>query len=343
LDEKGTDKEIQKLIEFLRGSRRSIIYQELRYKINKASQSSKHKLEEMEDLLEKLEASLAVPIFYKKKLVGILILGKKLSGDTFHQRDIELLETFSHQAGVAIENAKLYEEIKSYSKHLEDKVEKRTEELKKLYDAQSKFLANISHELQTPLAIIKGNIKLKALDVIDKATDRASRLVRDLLILAKADFGQQQLSMESVNLNHLIKEVYEQSKILAKDKKINFLLKEKDKLVVLGDRVKLKELFLNLISNAIKYTSSGGKIETILSRDAEKARIEISDTGCGIPKKDLPHIFERFYRVKSKKVLDNEGTGLGLAICKWIVRAHNGTIIAKSDLGKGSRFIVKIK
>ena len=304
-----------------------------------------------------------VPVVSKGRISGILFLGEKISKDAFVKKDIELLNIFSHQAGIAFENARLYEEVKDYSEHLEKKVEGRTKELKKLYDTQSRFLMDISHELQTPISVVKGNLDLLYKRIISKKEDapckkhvsvlktvnrtlsKMSQLINNLLYLARTDFKQEKVKKEPVNLKELLMEVYEDCKVLGLDKDIDCCsdFRPKEDVWVLADPEKLKELFLNLIGNALKNTSCGGEIEIILhKKDEDRVEIVVCDTGCGISKEDLPHIFERFYRSKNKKISNPEGVGLGLAICKQIVSLCGGTIVAESNPGEGAKFIVNL-
>ncbi len=341
---------------FLMGEKKSVVYEELEYEIKNSRDAGRGiRLDAARNVLRETGVYLALPIFSQEKLIGIFLFGKKLSGEPFFKRDIELLETFSHQAGIALENAKLYEVVKEYKDDLEKKVEDRTDELKRLYGAQSRFMADISHELQTPLAIAKGNLSLvsasiskkdsrsaKIIDIVNQAINGASRLIHNLLILARADFRHQELNKATVDLSGLIKDIHEESYILAKDKKIKFSVAAEEGVIIFGDMEKLRELFLNSISNAIKYTPPGGNIAAKLTRDRGGARIEVADSGLGIAEKDLPHLFERFYRIKENNETGAAGTGLGLAICKLIAEAHGGGISVESRLGRGSKFIVTL-
>ncbi len=333
--------------------REIIVREELREKAQRAppGNEERKRCNLVGDLLRKSRGALLVPIFSKSTVTAFLMLGDKLSGDAFLQKDFELLNIFSHQAGVALENARLYGEVKEYSDQLEKKVDERTKELKHLYDAQSQFLSDISHELQTPLAVLEGNIGLiqkengkghpdsKAWETVDKTIGKMSHIIESLLSLARADSGEHVLEKNVVRLDQLLPEIYEDCQILAQNKNIGFHFQKDADATVLGSREKLKELFLNLVSNALKFTDAGGEIKIVLSKDAHKAKVTVSDTGCGIAEEDLPHIFERFYQSNDKKA---GGIGLGLAICKQIVQSHGGTITVRSQLGQGSQFIVSL-
>lgn len=219
------------------------------------------------------------------------------------------------------------------------------ERLDNFFQAQVRLSADVSHELRTPLTAIRGNVDLlrrgaannpeelsEALSIIDGELDRMSRIVADLLLLSQADAGLS-LRMEPVELDTIILDVYRRARVIAKD--INIQLGHEDQAVVYGDADRLKQLMLNLVTNAIKHTSPGGQVKLSLYREPEWVRVTVSDTGRGIAPAALSHIFERFYRVEND---GQKGTGLGLSIAQWIAQAHGGQITVESELGKGSTF-----
>jgi heavy metal sensor kinase len=223
------------------------------------------------------------------------------------------------------------------------------ERLENLFEAQRRFLADVSHELRTPLTAIQGNIDLirhigepdgDALDAVTAEVGRMTRMVRDLLLLAQAESGKLPLARDVVEVDTLLLEVFQQAKLLAQDR-IEVRLGEEDQVRVRGDRDRLKQVFLNLVSNAVEYTPAGGNVTLGLACVGEWARVTVSDTGPGIAKEDLPHIFERFYRIdRSRKRSALGGAGLGLSIAHWIVRSHDGHIEVASEVGKGTTFSV---
>ncbi len=224
---------------------------------------------------------------------------------------------------------------------------KTLERLESIFTSQQRFLADVSHELRTPLTVIKGNVGLmrrmdtvdeETLLSIDEETNRLTRLVGDLLLLAQAETGKLPLEKEKLELDGLLFEVMQEMLVLAGDK-VTLKLEEIDQIQVLGDRDKLKQVLLNLISNAIQYTPKDGEVVLGLSKVGKKARLKIRDTGPGIPAKDLPHIFERFYRAeKSRTRAKSAGFGLGLSIAYWIVTNHDGEISVDSKEGEGTSF-----
>jgi two-component system OmpR family sensor kinase len=223
------------------------------------------------------------------------------------------------------------------------------ERLERLFHARQRFLADVSHELRTPLTTVRGNVDLmrrmgeadpEILDVVQDELERMTRLVDDLLLLARADTGGLPLQREPIELDNVFLEVYRQVKSI--EHSVQVTLKEVDQVSVLGDYDRLKQLILNLVDNAIKYTPPGGLVMLSLSKENGTARIEVSDTGIGIPAEDLPRIFDRFYRVDKARSRSQGGSGLGLSIAKWIAQAHGGDIRVESTLGEGSTFIVTL-
>lgn len=221
------------------------------------------------------------------------------------------------------------------------------ERLESIFTSQQRFLADVSHELRTPLTVIKGNVDLmrrmntldeEILVSIDQESNRLTRLVGDLLLLAQAETGKLPLQQDCLELDSLLFEVLQEMHIFA-DGKVNLRLTEIDQIKILGDRDRLKQVLLNLISNAIQYTPKGGEVALSLAKVDKKARLIIRDTGPGIPAEDLPHIFERFYRTeKSRTRSKTSGFGLGLSIAYWIVHNHNGEINVDSTEGEGTSF-----
>ncbi|MCC7358787.1 MAG: HAMP domain-containing protein [Anaerolineales bacterium] len=222
------------------------------------------------------------------------------------------------------------------------------ERLERLFNAQRRFLADVSHELRTPLTTIRGNVDLlrrmggadpDSLDAIQSEAERMSRLVGDLLLLAQSDAGTLPLAHDPVELDTLLLEVLREAQVLASG--VQLTIGEIDQAVVIGDRDRLKQLLLNLVSNALKFTPEGGRVTLGLARAAGNwARLVVTDTGVGIPPSELPFIFERFYRVDKARTRSAGGAGLGLAIAQRIAHVHGGRIEAMSAEAGGSTFCV---
>jgi two-component system OmpR family sensor kinase len=223
------------------------------------------------------------------------------------------------------------------------------ERLEHIFSSQQRFLADVSHELRTPLTIIKGNVDLMrrmkqvdedSLDTIEDEADRLTRLVGNLLLEAQAESGKLPLYFVPLELDTLLLEVFKEMRVIARDR-VSIKLTEIDQILVNGDRDRLKQVLINLVSNAINYTPKGGEVFISLGRVGENARLIVRDTGQGIAAEDLPHIFERFYRAeKSRTRSRTSGFGLGLSIAHWIIEHHGGRIEVKSEENKGSTFCI---
>ena len=221
------------------------------------------------------------------------------------------------------------------------------ERVERLFRSQQRLLADVSHELRTPLTAIRGNVDLMrrmgevdwtSLDIIHDEIERMTRLVSDLLLLARADSGGMPLQAKVLELDNLFFEVYRQAQLLPKS--VELVVTAVDQVCVYGDPDRLKQLLLNLIDNSIKYTPAEGKVYLALAKADGWATVEISDTGVGIPPEDLPHIFDRFYRVDKARTRQQGGSGLGLSIAKSIAKAHGGEIHVRSVVGEGTTFTV---
>lgn len=221
--------------------------------------------------------------------------------------------------------------------------------LEELFTAQQRFLADVSHELRTPLTTIRGNVDLMrrmggaddvSLDDIEAELERMTRLVNDLLLLARADVGSLPVTTETVEMDTLLLDVYRQVKALRP--KVEVTLEEVDQVQVTGDSDRLKQLILNLVDNAVKYTPAGGQVFLSLHKDGGYAELTVRDTGIGIPEEDLPFIFDRFYRVDKARARAHGGSGLGLSIARWIVEVHKGTLTVDSQVGEGTTFTVRL-
>lgn len=220
------------------------------------------------------------------------------------------------------------------------------ERLERQFNAQRRFLADVSHELRTPLTAIRGNVELmqrigvadaESLQDIRSESERMTRLVGDLLVLAQADSGNLPLDRKPLDLDALLLEVCREVQVLAGN--VHVSVSEIDQARVIGDRDRLKQLVLNLVTNAIKYTPEGGRVTLGLSQVKNWARLTVTDTGVGIPADELPKIFDRFYRVDKARSRAMGGAGLGLSIAQRIAQMHSGRIEAASEgINKGTTF-----
>jgi signal transduction histidine kinase len=182
----------------------------------------------------------------------------------------------------------------------------------------------------------------KSLETISQESTYMSSVIGKLLFLARSDAGKEQLNFEDVDLKELVIGLSTNVEALAQDKGIKFIVDAKEDLIVNGDKVKLRQLFINILENAVRYTPGEGTISISLVRNDTNALAAIRDSGIGIPPEHLPHIFERFYRVDKARSRADGGVGLGMAIAKYIADSHGGKIEVESQVGKGTTFTVII-
>ncbi|MBN2645848.1 MAG: two-component sensor histidine kinase [Desulfuromonadaceae bacterium] len=218
------------------------------------------------------------------------------------------------------------------------------------------FSGDASHELRTPLTILRGETEVAlrwgktveefrdTLGSNMEEIDRMGRIIEDLLTLAKSESGELPLSIGYLSLSDLLQELYLQGRKLAEKKQIQVDLhhQEQGEIWIRGDDLRLRQLFLNLLTNAIRYTPDGGQVDIDVTCSENQAIVQIRDTGIGIAAEHLPHIFERFYRTDEARNRIDGGTGLGLAIVKWVTEAHQGTIHVQSTPGEGSTFEIRL-
>ncbi|NDJ60586.1 MAG: GAF domain-containing sensor histidine kinase [Chloroflexi bacterium] len=269
---------------------------------------------------------LAVPLRAHSKVIGVLEALNKHSGETFNDEDITTLTVLAGQAAIAIENSRLFQ--------------------------QSDFMAEMVHELRTPLAALKTSTNLllrpdlpveRRDDIIvtmQGETERLITMTNDFLDLARLESGRSRLDIRQFELTKLLHECAEVVAQQAKDRGIDIEINTDD-LTASGDRGKIKQVLLNLLTNGIKYNRENGKlfIRAYRSKRHEEpfAEIMVRDTGRGISKEDQQHMFQKFFRVAAT-ANSATGTGLGLAISKHIVEAHKGTIWLESEVEVGSAF-----
>jgi heavy metal sensor kinase len=218
----------------------------------------------------------------------------------------------------------------------------------------SQFTADASHELRTPIALIRTTAELtlrrdrppetyrQALDQILRESERMTHLVEDLLLLARADAGLPALPLERIELTPIVRDVCRQSELLAQERQLELSADMPDQpIYVQANDPALRRLLLLLLDNAVKYTPAGGRITVTVGCGPAGSIVAVSDTGVGIPAPALPHVFERFYRVDESRNRDAGGAGLGLSIAKWIAERHHASLEAESESGRGSTFRVR--
>ncbi|MBD0316558.1 MAG: HAMP domain-containing protein [Nitrospiraceae bacterium] len=214
------------------------------------------------------------------------------------------------------------------------------------------FTSDASHELRTPLTVMKGETELvlrrprpledyqSVLESNLEEIDRMTHTVDELLFLSRADMGEVRMESLPIALESLVEDIHRQATLLGHDRSIDVVLGIIMPAIVLGDELRLRELLLNLVENAVKYSHAGGKVEIALVTDGHCARLSVTDQGIGIPSQDQSRIFNRFFRTDEARAHTKKGTGLGLAICAWIAESHKGRVEVQSEQGQGATFTV---
>lgn len=216
------------------------------------------------------------------------------------------------------------------------------------------FSSDASHELRTPLTVMKGETELvlrrprplgdyqAVLESNLEEIDRMTHIVDELLFLSRADMGEVKMDAVPVDLELLVEDIHRQANLLGQDRQIDVVLGTVMPAAVQGDELRLRELLLNLVENAIKYSHPGGKVQVSLVTEGAQAKLAVTDQGIGIAPEDQRRIFNRFFRTDAARGHTKKGTGLGLAICTWIAESHKGRIEVASQPGAGSTFTVTL-
>jgi PAS domain S-box-containing protein len=240
----------------------------------------------------------------------------------------------------------------------EETIRQAHETLKELDQLRSQFFSDISHEIRTPLTVIRGEAEVTlrgkekpvaeyktVLERIVQLTNQVNKLVGDLLFLSRSESGTIEIVKHPLPLLDLLEEVYREALVLAEKKHIAVTLNSRDDtpIIVNGDPQRLRQLFMIIIDNAVNYTKPRGAIEVDMESDGASARVVVADNGVGIPEEDLPHVFQRFYRVKQgRQDVAQSGSGLGLHIAKWIAETHMGTVSIASVLDRGTTVTIEL-
>ena len=238
---------------------------------------------------------------------------------------------------------------------LSNAIQLLSDDLHHLREERKEFLSSIAHELRTPLTFIKGYTDIlykrdlterdrqKYLGIIIEETNRLSRLIKDLFDLAKMDENSFVIDKENLHLDKFLANIETKLSPAFQEKQIHFFVQCEEGLTLMADSARLEQIIINLLNNALTYCSSGDSTSIIVKRHSRLLQISIKDTGKGIPKKDLPYIFERFYRVEKSRTRTLGGSGLGLAIVKELVHAHGGEVTVNSEENKGTTFELLFK
>ena len=245
--------------------------------------------------------------------------------------------------------------------HLIGSFNRMTTRLEDSFEQIRRFSTDVSHELRTPLTAIRGQLEVALFtaqtpeqyrDAMVNAledVEQLSSIVRALLLLSQAESGQVVLQKTAFDLGDVAEDVVDQFQIPAEEKQVRLTARIEPGMTILADHTQIERLFSNLLSNAVKYTPAGGTVQVRVRRDEKKndeeknwARIEVEDSGVGIPAENLPHIFDRFYRVRNAQTNLIQGLGLGLSFVAWIAKAHGGQVDVTSTVGAGTRFTVRL-
>ena len=306
-----------------------------------------------------LNINIVLPLMVEGDTIGAIFLGEKSSGDIYSEEDINILKILAPEVSVAVKNALSYEEIKRFNITLQDEVEKATSDLKnaniklqELDKLKDEFVSLASHELRTPMTAIKGSLSTildgyagevssqskEFLTAAYNENDRLIRLVNNLLNISRIEAGRFTFNVIKVNLGKLISEVVVKLQSAAKEKNIFMKYESTGQLpFVYGDEDKVKEVIINLVGNASKFTHKGGITVKTNVKDSMVVT-SVTDTGSGIAKEDVDRLFKKFSQVGENYARPTGGTGLGLYISKQIVEGLKGKIWLESTLGIGTTF-----
>jgi signal transduction histidine kinase len=330
---------------------------------NSVDEKEKKNLSSISKHMEKMNISLYSPLVVNKRLIGVIVLGSKISGDPYTKEDLDLLTILSKQASIAIENACQYKQIQEFGETLQERIDEQTidikmknEELGRLLKARTEFLSIASHQLRTPLAAIRGYASMlkggdygdlgeeaqKSIEYIYDSSVRMIDLVNNLLNVNRLERGVINLDLKEISIDQIIKECIGDVQSIANSKKLTIKYSNEEKIpLIKGDYEKIKNALANVINNAVLYTLKGG-VEIKSSMNSEKEiKIEIKDTGIGVGKEDINKIFQSFSRGRGGTELYTGGTGLGLYVAKKFIEMHKGKIsVYSKGENKGSVFTV---
>jgi len=295
----------------------------------------------------------------EKRFLPILVLLASLLGYWLSGRALSPVNRIiagANRVGVRslserLEVPKAHDELRRLTETLNAMLDRIESSVKRI----TQFTADASHDLRTPLTLIRTNAELalrrprseseyqEALCRILATSEETTELIEKLLLLARADANVAQFQLKPMNLHVVLDRVAQKAKVLASGRNITFLESiQGDSLTIQGDPAAIERLFLSIVDNAVKYTPAGGRVSLKLRQENGQAVVEISDTGIGIPQKDLPHVFERFYRADVSRSRETRGSGLGLSIAQWIAERHGGSVRLHSEVGQGTRALITL-
>ncbi|MFH0906894.1 MAG: ATP-binding protein [bacterium] len=360
----------------LEQTKKPVVYEELGMQIRDANDENvKGKLINLQSNMKKIEAELCLPLISRDKLKGIIVLGKKLSGEAYSVQDLNLLDALAGQASLAIENARLYDQVQDFSKNLKSRVNEQTKEIREktnsledllkknqaLSQMKTEFLRVVNHQLRTPTSIIKGMLSMlvegsidgekkkeEAIDKVYSSADRLETILDDILDAQDLVDGKPNPNLKPTSLEELINKVISPMLILAKQKKIKLEFKKPIKQLpkILLDAVLIEKALKKIIDNAVLYTEKGNVIinaEIIKNQQTQKelVKITIKDSGVGITDADKSKLFRIFTRGAQAERIHQNGSGLGLYIANEYIKANQGKIEVESEgKNKGTMFTI---
>lgn len=367
------------LTRHLEKTQKSLVREELALLARETeNEQDKKRFLEIESNMKRIEASLCLPLMSSKKLIGIIVLGSKISGDAYTKEDLELLNTLSYQAGIAVDNARLYQEIQNFNKTLQQKVDEQTkeikeayevekqahEELKKLDENKTEFMMITQHHLRTPLTSMMGYMDLikggsygkvpkKLEEVMQKFSNSSQNLIKivnEFLDLSQFQLGKQVVSLQdNVDVKVILENILKELSFQAEKRGISLNLEKAKENIppIKADPSKLQMALFNVIDNSIKYTPKGGitiQVKNKTIDNGRKIEIIVKDTGIGMTKEDIDSLFSNLLaRGEGAKKVNVTGRGIGLYLSAKIIEAHNGRIWAESEgEGKGSAFHIEL-
>jgi signal transduction histidine kinase len=352
------------LTQWLEKNKKALVLEELALQYrDTADKEEKDKIRRLEKNMARIQAKLVLPLISQNKIFGLIVLGNKKSGDAYTVEDIKLLETLANQAAIAIENARLYNNMQEIVAEQTKDLKAKNIHLKKLLKMRSEFLNIASHQLRTPISVIKGNIA-ELLETIDKnapkdkqyayqaikiKTEKLVQIIADILYSAELDTGPFDLSdreLDKIEIVPYLTKIIKDHEYEANQKNIALKLVNppKEPIFVYASEHYLEVILDNLIINALIYTRDGGRIEIAIKPKADTVRIEVKDNGIGIPEADQKELFTKFKRARNANTMHTDGSGLGLFIVKKMIKAHpKGACGFESKLNCGSTFWIEIK
>jgi signal transduction histidine kinase len=348
------------LTQYLEKLQKPLLLDELSLLANETfSQEEKENFTRLQRQMKKIEAALCLPLINNNQLIGIIVLGNKISNSAYTNEDLELLETLSNQMAVAIGNARLYKQVQDFNKNLQEKVDDQTKDIKRqsqhlqeLLDVKNDFLRVANHQLNTPLSVVRNALSMmadntftkeQAMPAIQNGFDRLNSVIGDFLKAYDLEGEKMTMKPEPVDIALMIEKLLPEKKNLqlAVERKLKLSI-EKPKFkvpLVFCDPKQIINVISNLLDNAVFYTNKGSVTVTYSMPNTNHLLVSVIDTGAGISDEDKKSMFQKFVRGKGATQLHPDGSGLGLYIAKKIIEGNNGEInVISQGLNKGSVF-----